>query len=258
MDAPTRRHVLGSIAAASALAGCATSSTTSTQFNQVTTEGTSLVIELDSAESVDELSVINPDGAGFRTVEATAGQTRYTIDIGTEYTPGEYEINTVVDGEVAATTTTSLRPNVEITDVGIGENHPEQMPDSLGETKGVECFVDLRNTGSGSTAIQRLSFDGDVPNPTDGESSGIFDAESGGGEANEVVINSKEQETVFSSTLPFSFEGTGVDCEADSQSGEATVRLEFSNVSDNTVTYGVSYTGADSYDGCAPKIEGRK
>jgi hypothetical protein len=257
MAAPTRRYVLGCIAGASALAGCANSSTSSIRFDQVTTDGTSLIIELETTEGVEELSVIDPDGAAFSTVDATAGQTRYTIELGTRYTPGEYEINAVVDKEVAATTTTTLRPDVEITDVGVGENYPAQMPDSLGQTKNVECYVDVQNTGSGPTAIQKLSFDGDVPNPTKkDESSGIYDSNSGGGEVEQITIEPEKQKRIFSSTLPFSFEGSGVDCESEPKSGEAIVRVGLSNRSETTATYEVKYTGSDSYDGCTPKIEG--
>ena len=256
MDTSTRRYVLGCIAGASALAGCASNSTTSTQFNQVTTDGTSLVIELETAEGADELSVIDPDGAAFSTVEATAGQTRYSIELGTAYTPGEYEINAIVDEEIAATTTMTLRPDVEITNVGVGENYPEQMPDSLGQTKDVECYVGVQNTGSGATAIQKLSFDGDVPNPTDkDENSGIYDANSGGGEAKEVTIEPEKEKKIFSSTLPFSFEGSGVDCEPEPKSGEAIVRIGLSNLPETTATYEVKYTGSNSYNRCTPEIE---
>ena len=257
MNALTRRYMLGCIAGASALAGCASDSTTSAQFDQVTTDGTSLIIKLETAEGVDELSVIDPDGTAFSTIEATAGQTRYNVELGTAYTPGEYEINAIVDEEIAATTTMALRPDIEIIDAGVGENYPDRMPDSLGQTKGVECYVDIRNTGSGATAVQKLLFDGGVPNPTDeNESSGIYDANSGGGEIEQVTIESKEEKRIFSSPLPFSFEGNGVDCESEPNNGKAVVRIELSNLPESTATYEIKYTGSDSYDGCTPEIEG--
>ena len=259
MNASTRRYVLGCIAGASALAGCASNSATSTQFDQVTTDGTSLIIELETAEGIDQLSIINPDGTAFSTVEATAGQTRYSVELGTAYTPGEYEINAIVDEEIAATTTMALRPDIEIIDAGIGENYPNRMPDSLGQTEDVECYVDIQNTGSGATAVQKLLFDGDVPNPTDeNESSGIYDVNSGGGEVEQVTIESEEEKRIFSSTLPFSFEGNGVDCESEPNNGKAIVRIGLSNLPESTATYEVKYTGSESYDGCTPEIDGDK
>jgi hypothetical protein len=261
MHPSTRRRLLGCIAGAGAatLAGCQTDSSESARFTTVTTEGTALVVELDSSDGVDQLTVIDPDGGAFTTVEAAAGQTNYTIDIGTAYTPGEYELNIVSDGDATATTTIDLQPDVAITDLGVGENHPEKMPDSLDETLDVECFVEVENHGSGPTAIQRLAFNGDVPNPTgDSEDSGIYDADSGGGEAEKVIIDSNEQTTIFSSTLPFSFEGDGVDCESTPKSGEVIVRLAISNVSTVAASYKVRFSGADSYNGCTPQIVGRK
>ena len=205
MDASTRRYVLGCIAGASALAGCASNSTTSTQFNQVTTDGTSLVIELETGEGVDKLSVIDPDGAAFSTIEATAGQTRYSAELGTAYTLGEYEINAIVDEEIAATTTTALRPDVEITNVGVGENYPEQIPDDL-PFPDTQVLVSAQNVGTGPEAITNLEITGDVPNPTTRESqddSGIFDVEKGYGEVTSLRIGANEEARFFSSTQPF-------------------------------------------------------
>jgi len=251
MDAPTRRYVLGCIAGASALAGCASNSTTSTQFNQVTTDGTSLVIELETAEGVDELSVIDPDGAAFSTVEATAGQTRYSVELGTAYTPGEYEINAIVDEEIAATTTTTLRPDVEITNVGVGENYPEQMPDDL-PFPDTQVLVSAQNVGTGPEAITNLEITGNVPNPTTRESqndSGIFDVEKGYGEVTSLIVGANEEARFFSSTQPFARQSNS--CE----DGSLRIRL-VTNVSEENVSrvYSADYQNTSQND-CSVTIQ---
>ena len=251
MNAPTRRYVLGCIAGASALAGCANNSTTSTQFNQVTTDGTSLIIELETAEGVDELSVIDPDGAAFSTVEATAGQTRYSIELGTAYTPGEYEINAIVDEEIAATTTTTLRPDVEIIDVGVGENYPDQMPDDL-PFPDTQVIVSAQNIGTAPEAITNLEITGNVPNPTTRKSqddSGIFDVEKGYGEVTSLRIGADEEARFFSSTQPFARQSNS--CE----DGSLRIRL-VTNVSEEAVSglYSADYQDTSQND-CSVTIQ---
>jgi len=251
MAAPTRRYVLGCIAGASALAGCANSSTSSIRFDQVTTDGTSLVIELETTEGVEELSVIDPDGAAFSTVDATAGQTRYTIELGTRYTPGEYEINAVVNGEIAATTTIELRPDIKITDIGVGENHLDQMPEDL-PFPDTQIIVSAENTGTGPDAITNLEITGDVPNPTTRQSqdeSGIFDIKNGYGEVSFLEVGTDEKMRLFSSTRPFGRQSNM--CE----DGSVLINL-LTTVSEEDVSerYSVSYQETNQ-DDCSVTIQ---
>ena len=251
MNALTRRYMLGCIASASALAGCASNSTTSAQFDQVTTDGTSLIIELETAEGIDELSIINPDGAAFSTVEATAGQTRYSIELGTAYTPGEYEINAIVDEEIAATTTMALRPDIEIIDVGVGENYPDQVPDDL-PFPDTQVIMSAQNIGTGPGAVTNLEITGNVPNPTtreDQDDSGIFDIKNGYGEVTSLKIGANEEVRFFSSTQPFARQSNS--CE----DGPLRIRL-VTDVSEGVVSevYSADYQNTSQSD-CSVSIQ---
>ena len=251
MNASTRRYVLGCIAGASALAGCASNSATSTQFDQVTTDGTSLIIELETAEGIDELSIINPDGTAFSTVEATAGQTRYSVELGTTYTPGEYEINAIVDEEIAATTTMALRPDIEIIDAGVGENYSNQVPDDL-PFPDTQVIVSAQNIGTGPEAITSLEVTGNVPNPTTRESqddSGIFDIQNGYGEVASLKIGANEGVRLFSYTQPFARQSNS--CE----DGPLRIRL-VTGVSEGVISevYTADYQDTNQSD-CSVNIQ---
>lgn len=259
MKERTRRNVLCSIAGAAALAGCSESvSTDEESFETVAVEGTDLVVEL-ADDTNGNLTVIDPDGEVFAEADRTPGETRLTFELGVDYTPGEYEVALVKDGEQSATTSLEINPELEIVSVGIGGNHPSRMPDSLGETADVECFVELRNTGTGPTAIQKLEFNGDVPNPTELHSSesGIFDDTDGQGEREHVTLNLESADTIFSSTLPFSFEGEGIDCQEERQEGECLITITGSNHPVLEQRFGVEYPSADEYNACTPEIIGR-
>lgn len=256
----SRRAVLGSVAGAIALAGCSelTPGGASVGFRRVEVEGEDLVVELDSADSTVAISVIDPRGETYAETEIGVGATRETIHLGTTYLPGEYEVRAILEGETAAKTTTEIQPELEIIEIGIGANYPERMPDALGHTYSVESFLSIRNIGTGPTSIRKLVFSGDVPAPSKlGENeSGIFDVESGAGQISEVAISPGQDVTIFSSTLPFSFEGSGVDCRESSWTGTFSVLLESTNIRTTKRSYQVWYPASEEYNGCNPRIEG--
>jgi hypothetical protein len=257
MSERTRRNVLCSIAGAAALAGCSESTPTGTDpFETVAVEDSHLVVEVaDTAEG--DIAVIDPTGESFAEADRTPGETRLTFELGVAYTPGEYEVSLYEGDQRHATTSIDIRPELEILEAGIGANHPERMPDSLGNLADVECFIEVHNIGSGPTAIEKLEFAGDVPNPTDlqASESGIFDEKSGLG-AEEVPLNPDSVETIFSNTLPFFFEGYGVDCQEERYEGDCHITVSASNHPDITQQFKVEYPAADEYDGCTPKIRG--
>lgn len=233
-----RRAVLhGVVGLAAAFAGCFSDpngddeSPDANGVDDVRVEGTMLIVELAAGAAIDRVNVIAPDGTAFAGKDVQQGVTTVEFDIGVAYQAGEHRIVGVADGQTVAETTLDITPNVTITEVGVGANHLDRMPDALGETKSSEALVSLENTGNGPEAIEKLLFLGDVPNPTidikntddNGNVSGIFDVDEGTGDIDFFVLTSSETATIYSNTLPFSFEGDGVDCKSETQIGEFEV-----------------------------------
>ncbi len=86
--------------------------------------------------------------------------------------------------ETVVETTTELRPEIQIQDVGLYRNNPDKPWDEVyGESetdriKNGEAFVTVENTGSGPEAITELIFSGDVPNPIENpRGSGMHEAD---------------------------------------------------------------------------------
>ena len=85
-------------------AGCndSKSSAQSNPFTQVEVTGTTLVVEFEDDHSVDRLTVIQPDGESFASRSVTPGSTKVTVDIGTQYPPGEYTLHALNGEETIA------------------------------------------------------------------------------------------------------------------------------------------------------------
>lgn len=264
-----RRAVLhGVVGLASGLAGCFSDSNgdgespDSNGFDDVRVKDTMLVVELAAGAAIDRVNVIAPDGTAFAGKDVQQGVTTVEFDIGVAYQAGEHRIVGVADGQTVAETTLDITPNVTITEVGIGANHLDRMPDALGETKSAEALVSLENTGNGPEAIEKLLFLGDVPNPTvdikntddNGDVSGILDVDDGAGEIDFFVLTSGETTTIYSNTLPFSFEGDGVDCEPEKQMGEFEVTI-VTRVNENvSQSYKIEYSASEKYNQCEINI----
>lgn len=260
MTMHTRRNLLGGIVGAAALfAGCSEiTSSASGSFTETTVENQQLIVEFDESLDAETISVIDPDGESFAEASVAAGASRVTFDVEMPYTPGGYRIIATSDGETLAETTQEIQPELEIVDVGIGANRLDEMPESLGHTKDDEAVLEVLNSGSGPERISKLQFHGDLPNPTtpEGDRAGIYDPESRGDLYDTLTINSGDQVTIFSSTMPFSFEGDGVECSAEAKEGEAVVEIEGAVTGENSRGYLVRYTSSESYDGCEiPLIE---
>ncbi|MFC5973460.1 hypothetical protein ACFPYI_19195 [Halomarina salina] len=217
-------------------------------------EGTTLVIELRPETTVDRLTVIDPSGAAFADRTVTTGATRVSVEIGTRYTPGEYRIHAVRDDEQIATTALEIAPEIEILDVRVGANHMDEMPDSLGNSRKVEAIATVLNSGTGPAAIAGLLFGGGVPNPSErgkiqseARRSGIYNLEAGG-DVEELVLLSGKKETLYSTTLPFSWAQTSGGCRPGD--GSITVSVLYSHGQREARWVGnVSYSeGADRYE----------
>lgn len=277
----TRRRALlgGIVGTVASLAGCfgdpesgaspstgtesATKSPTSRQpvFESVEVAETTLVVELRQEVSVSKVNVVAPDGTPFASKVVPEGATTVEVEVGFEYDPGEYRV-VAVDGErTVEETSLEISPEIEITEVGIGANNLDRMPEELGNTKASEALIEIENTGNGPEEIEKLLLLGDLPNPTtelknSASSSGIFDADCGQGEVESIRITGGETLLVFTSTLPFSFQGDGIDCTSDRQRGVFDVILE-GRVSRSSATYEIQYTASAEYNGCNLSIKER-
>ncbi|MFC6862628.1 hypothetical protein ACFQGE_04020 [Halomicroarcula sp. GCM10025817] len=233
-------------------------------FQQVTVEGTELIVQFDSDSEFDQINLIQPDGELFGQREVAAGSQQVSFDLGTTYAPGEYEIVALSGEETVGESSLSVKPNLGIVEMGIGRNQPEEMWDGSESETEEEAFVTLENQGTGPDAVTKLLFIGDVPYPSDDEGtnyvddedvSGIYDPESDS-EVEQVIIAPEEQITLYSSRSPFAFvPGAGTSCSEESKTGEFELILETRVGGDRvTKTYRIQYSASQEPDNCEISI----
>ena len=214
-----RRTVLTHLggAAVTLLAGCTggdsgsstdpsqTSEPASGPLSNVAVDGTDLVVELDADEAVDRVTVIQPDGSEFDSTLIKTGVQTVSFELGTSYAPGTYRVLAVTDDESVGETSLAIQPELEIVEFGVGQNHPEKMPEELGNLAETSAYVKLANRGSGALKITQLRFEGDVPNPTPPKypQSGIH--VTNGEESAEPTLVGGSKATLYSSAAPFAF-----------------------------------------------------
>lgn len=257
----SRRTVLGSIAAIglSVVSGClgsvrsnAEEDGQSNPFTHVTVEGVDLVVEISSEASVDQVAVIAPSGELFAEQSISSGVTRKSVHLGTDYDPGKYEIRGLVEDEAVGKTTIEIRPDVQIVEVKIAQNNPDEMYEGAGRLAiGAEAIVAVRNRGSGPASVVALRFDGDVPQPSpeDYEESGIYEVESDvRRDAKEVSLPPHEDVVLYSTLGPFSPTGDNVSCSPSTSEGKFEVLLQTQSGDSVSKTYSVTYTGSDLFD----------
>lgn len=221
-------------------------------LTRIAVEGTTLVVELSADADVDQVNLIQPNGELFGKRDVSAGAQQVSFEIGTAYAPGEYRVLALKGEETVVETTTELRPEIQIQDVGLFRNNPDKPWDEVyGESetdriKNGEAFVTVESTGSGPEAITELIFSGDVPNPIENPRG------SGMHETDRVVVSPGETTDLFSNSFPFgSASEDGMGCSPDGNSGQFTVIVE-TRVSGNRVTstYDVQYSGSDEMADC--------
>ncbi|WP_255152209.1 hypothetical protein [Halorarius halobius] len=255
-----RRTVLGSIAATVAgLAGCTDRNPgpgAGDPFEEANINDESVVVKLASNTDVDRINLISPNGSSVGSKKVVSGETRVEFELGRSYTPGSYDIV----GEPAGEISLQIQPNLRIQEIGVGGNHLERMPDSLGNTQDVEALVAVKNTGNGPNSITGLIFDGEIPNPTEDvkesdSKSGIYDASGGGGELDHVTVSGGEKKVLYSSTLPFSTSAEGKDCESLPDRGSLEIEIETS-VGESPVSaeYTIRYSSSDPSGDCTMEI----
>lgn len=255
----TRRDLLGStVGAAAVFAGCSESSSTSSGgFTETSVEGQQLVVEFEESLDAETISVIDPDGEAYAETAVTTGASRVTFDISIPYTPGEYRLVAAANDEKLAETTQMIRPEVEIIDVGVGANRLNEMPEKLGNTKEVQALVEIENTGNAPERVSGLQFLGDLPNPEKlvEDQIGIHDPEKGGRVYEPIRLAGGEQRMVFSSTLPFFFNGDGVECSTAPQEGEIVVEVRGQVAGWTSEEYTIKYSAGDSNNDCGISLK---
>ncbi|NNC24730.1 hypothetical protein HKX41_11365, partial [Salinisphaera sp. USBA-960] len=91
---------------------------------------------------------------------------RVSFDLGTTYTPGDYELVAVNDDQTIGTTTRSLRPDLQIIEMGIGRKNPKRMWNGTEREIVDEAYVVVENRGSGPVSVTQLLFLGMAPYPS--------------------------------------------------------------------------------------------
>ncbi|USZ71428.1 hypothetical protein [Natronosalvus halobius] len=256
------------IATSVGLAGCAASGNdeTATESNDSLeftsrVEGTQLVLRF-QAGVIDQVNVVDPAGELFVTRTVEAGVSRLAVEIGTEYTPGPYEVIGLDAKEVVETQSLKLEPDLELTKLRLGKEYPEEMYEGATESDtNAEAILSVTNTGTGPTAVTQLRFRGDVPLPThesydETGASGIYDPENDfGADADAIVIPAGETVLIYSNNRPFSPTGRGVECGLAGTRGHFTVELASVHQSEKaSLEYEIQYQDTESH-GCEYKIE---
>jgi len=149
--------------------GSESPSSGSSVFQQVTVDGTTLVVEFASDSELDQINLIQPNGELFGQREVAAGSQQVSFDLGTAYEPGEYEVFALRGEEEVGEISASVQPDHQIVEMGTGRNQPEKMWDGSEDESEEEAFVTLKNQGTGPDAVTKLLFIGDVPYPSDEE-----------------------------------------------------------------------------------------
>ena len=266
-----RRTVLGSILVGitTGLAGCSALSDSDDDpstdssgeiIQSVAVEGLELVVELER-DAVDQLNLIDPSGELFAQQTIESGVSRTMLEIGTNYPVGEYELIGLADEETVETTSVTLEPDLELTELRLARNYPEEMYEGARDSSTeAEAILSVTNRGTGPTAATALRFEGDVPFPThesydEADESGIHDPENDfGADAESIALPAGETVLIYSNTRPFSPAGTRSKCDSVGQGGQFTVRLSTSHAIDLTLDYVIHYLGTTP-DDCEIEIE---
>lgn len=273
-DQKTRRRiVLGSLLTgiSTTLAGCAAvsdggdgsaSDSGGDAIQNIDVDGFSLVVELDR-DAIAQLNVIDPSGELLVQRMIESGVSRTTFPLPIDYPPGEYELIRLADGETIETTSVLLEPELELTELRLGRDHPEEMYDSASDYRTeAEAILSVTNSGTGPTAVTALRFEGDVPLPThesydETGSSGIYDPENDfGADAESITIPAGETVLVYSNTRPFLPINARSKCESIGRDGQLIVHLSATHDEANLTTdRTIHYITSDS-DDCHIEIKG--
>ena len=207
----SRRTVLAGLGMA-ALAGCTgegVSPSSSGNGGGSASEGLSAMVDGETiqievlADSVESVSVIDPEGRLWTERPVSAGVTRVDVGLDERYTPGEFRIVGASGGETVAETRLEITPDLRIIEFDVGRNQPERMPEAFKTSRDSQALVSIENAGTGPDYIRKLLFDGDVPNPTTTVENGPDRLTGIYGDGGLLAIPTGSVVTLFSDTLPF-------------------------------------------------------
>jgi hypothetical protein len=234
-------------------------------FERIGVDGQTLVIQLAADADLNRVNVISPDGSEFASRDVPTGVSTVEVELGVRYVPGQYRVVGVSDGASTARQDIDISPDLTITDLGVGANHLDMMPDERGQFQRFEAWVQIKNQGKGPIAIEKLLLLGGVPNPTreletaseEEDVSGIFDANQGQGELDRVILDPGAETILFTNTLPFSFQGNGVACSSDQT--EHQFRVELITIPSESVSreFKTTYTPISEDNECRISVEPR-
>jgi hypothetical protein len=266
----SRRNALRTVGGCTlvSLAGCLTtngdprgnndpnSSDEEETIQQVTVNGTELVVKYSPEEEVEQINLVKPSGEVFGQRETVAGSQQISFEIGTSYEPGEYTVVALSGEETLAESSAVVEPEIRIRDIGLYRNDPDKPWDEVyGDTetdrlKNGEAYVTVENTGSGPETIVELIFSGDVPNPVeDPQGSGMYETE-------QVALLPGERTDLFSSSFPFGSESQeGMGCSPNGNSGQLTITVQ-TQVGGDQVSkiFDVQYSGSTEMSNCEISI----
>ncbi|MDS0243619.1 MULTISPECIES: hypothetical protein [unclassified Haloferax] len=229
-------------------------------LSRIAVEGQTIVVEIDADAPVEQVNLIQPNGELFGKRGLAAGARQVSFEIGTAYDPGEYRVVALDGEETVAEGSLSIQPDLNIVEMGIGRNQPEEMWTTSSDEVTDEAFVTVENRGTGPNAVTKLLFVGDVPYPSDEEGTNYADADGVSGiydpdadaETAAVTVPPGQKLTLYSYRSPFAFiRSEGTSCKDEPQAGELEVvletRVDAKKVSE---TYQVQYSASDEFDNC--------
>jgi len=100
-------------------------------LTRIAVEGTTLVVELSEEADTNQINLIQPNGELFGKRDVAAGAQQVSFEIGTAYAPGEYRVLALKGEETVVETSTELRPEIQIQDVGLYRNNPDKPWDEV-------------------------------------------------------------------------------------------------------------------------------
>ena len=87
-------------------------------IQQITVEGTELVVEYSSEAEVDQINLVQPNGELFGQRDAAAGSQQVSFELGTSYEPGEYTVVALSGEETLDESSSMIQPEIQIQEVG--------------------------------------------------------------------------------------------------------------------------------------------
>lgn len=214
----------------------------------VRVEETTLTVSLATETDVSQVTIIDPTGQSFDSSDVSPETQSLSFDLLPTYTPGEYRVVATDGTHVLDERTVMLKPNVEIVEVGVAQNHPEMNWENTDRWH-LHAFATVQNTGSGPEKITNLEFEG-TPQPTAGaygsQSIRIEDELVDG-----VSLAPGAKETVYTVMAPFS----PVEQTCRDTTMAAIVRTQVTEPT--TARYDVLMSGGSLVDDCTITLERR-